>query len=61
MFSNRYFKLALLTLVISAGFLLIINLVFMALDWSLPFGMQLVLCVLAAGYLVYRFFEQSIQ
>ena len=58
-FGNRYVKSAILTVVIAAAFLLIVNLVFMALGWTLPLGMQIILCLLAAGYLVYRFFIDS--
>lgn len=55
-FASRFFKLVILTVVIAGAILLLINLVFLALGWQLPIGLQIVLTLLAAGYLVYRFF-----
>lgn len=57
---NRYTKLGLLTLGLAGIFLLLIALVFSLLGFSLPLYLQAVLCLLGAGYLVYRFFADRI-
>lgn len=60
MMNNRYVQLTLLWLGIAAIIYIVLYLIFLALGFSLPTGLQIMVSALASGYLVYRFFEQRI-
>lgn len=60
MLQNRYVKLTLLTIGLAAIFYIVLYLLFMMLGLNLPAGLQLMVAVLAAGYIVYQYFSQRI-
>lgn len=60
MFQNRYVQLFILWLVIAIVFYILIFLLFMALGFAIPTGLQVMVSALGAGYVVYQFFSQRI-
>lgn len=59
-FANRYTKLALLTLAVALLLYLLQMIIFMVLPLDLPQFLRILLALLAAGYLVYKFFSERV-
>ena len=58
--NNRYVQLGALTLGLAILFWLILFLVFGLLHVNLPIGLEVLLAVLGAGLIVYKFFSQRV-
>jgi len=58
--NNRYVQLGALTLGLAILFWLILFLVFGLLHVNLPIGLEILLAVLGAGLIVYKFFSQRV-
>lgn len=59
-FTNRYVRLSMLTIGIAVLIYMLLYLIFMLLELALPNALQIMVSVLAAGYLVYKYFSQRI-